>query len=187
MTHEPDGMPDQQLSDVNCTPLSAASGPCSSQSKACAWLPWSKRRLQRHHIDIALHKYSVEAEHCTIMECKQPGTGARTFEELLARSSLGAPHVQAACKRTSEATVAQIFERVRGLYEASGHISSAEPSRRWRTEQIAMAGKKSGETTSSKVASKASKILSNPRSGAAAKSVAASALTQAANKGKKGK
>ena len=34
------------------------------------------------------------------------------------------------------------------------------------------------ESTSAKVASKASKILSNPRSSAAAKSVAASALTQ---------
>ena len=49
-------------------------------------------------------------------------------------------------------------------------------------------GKKSGgEVTSSKVASKAGQILSNPKSSAAAKSVAASALTQAANKGKKGK
>jgi hypothetical protein len=49
-----------------------------------------------------------------------------------------------------------------------------------------MAGKK-GEVTSPKVASKAGKILSNPKSSAAAKSVAASALTQAANKSKSGK
>ncbi len=49
-----------------------------------------------------------------------------------------------------------------------------------------MSGKKSGETTSSKVASQASKILRNPKSSSAAKSVAASALTQAANKGKRG-
>lgn len=41
------------------------------------------------------------------------------------------------------------------------------------------------ERTSPTVASKASKILSNPKSSAAHKSVAASALTQAANKGKK--
>ena len=43
------------------------------------------------------------------------------------------------------------------------------------------------EKTSPKVATKASKILSNPKSSAAAKSVAASALTQTANKGGKGK
>jgi hypothetical protein len=49
-----------------------------------------------------------------------------------------------------------------------------------------MAGKK-GEVTSQKVATTASKLLSNPKSSAAVKSVAASALTQAANKGKKGK
>lgn len=42
--------------------------------------------------------------------------------------------------------------------------------------------RKSNETTSPKVASAASKILSNPKSSAAAKSVAASALTQAKNK-----
>jgi len=41
------------------------------------------------------------------------------------------------------------------------------------------------EKTSPSVASKASKILSNPKSSPAQKSVAASALTQAANKGKK--
>lgn len=42
------------------------------------------------------------------------------------------------------------------------------------------------EQTSKAVASKASKILSNPKSSAAAKSVAASALTQAGSKkGKK--
>jgi len=41
------------------------------------------------------------------------------------------------------------------------------------------------EKTSPSVASKASKILSSPKSTPAQKSVAASALTQAANKGKK--
>ena len=41
------------------------------------------------------------------------------------------------------------------------------------------------EKTSPSVASKASKILSNPKSTPAQKSVAASALTQAPNKGKK--
>jgi hypothetical protein len=41
------------------------------------------------------------------------------------------------------------------------------------------------EKTSPKVASTASKLLSNPRTPAAVKSVAASALTQAANKPKK--
>lgn len=41
------------------------------------------------------------------------------------------------------------------------------------------------ERTSPSVASKASKILSNPSSSKSAKSVAASALTQAANKPKK--
>ena len=44
----------------------------------------------------------------------------------------------------------------------------------------------SREKTSPKVASKASKLLSNPKTPKAVKSVAASALTQAANK-KKGK
>ncbi len=44
------------------------------------------------------------------------------------------------------------------------------------------------EKTSPKVASKASKLLSNPKTPKAVKSVAASALTQAPNKGKgKGK
>jgi hypothetical protein len=38
------------------------------------------------------------------------------------------------------------------------------------------------EKTSAKVATKAAKILSNPKSSASAKSVAASALTQAANR-----
>lgn len=38
--------------------------------------------------------------------------------------------------------------------------------------------KKSNETTSSKVATTASKLLSNPKTPAAVKSVAASALTQ---------
>lgn len=38
------------------------------------------------------------------------------------------------------------------------------------------------EKTSSRVASKASKLLSNPKTPAAVKSVAASALTQAANR-----
>jgi len=47
-----------------------------------------------------------------------------------------------------------------------------------------MATKKSNEQTSPKVASKASKQLSDPKSGAAEKSVAGSALTQAPNKGK---
>ena len=47
---------------------------------------------------------------------------------------------------------------------------------------------KKGEVTSKSVASKASAILSNPKSSAAAKSVAASALTQTPSKGgKKGK
>lgn len=41
------------------------------------------------------------------------------------------------------------------------------------------------EKTSPSVASKASKLLSNPSSSKAVKSVAASALTQAADKGKK--
>lgn len=40
------------------------------------------------------------------------------------------------------------------------------------------------EKTSPKVASTASKILSNPKSGKDAKQVAASALSQAADKGK---
>ena len=48
-----------------------------------------------------------------------------------------------------------------------------------------MATKKSNENTSAAVASKAGKILTNPKSTAAQKSVAASALTQAKNKGKK--
>lgn len=41
------------------------------------------------------------------------------------------------------------------------------------------------EKTSSSVASKASKLLSNPKSSSTVKSVAASALTQAPNKKKK--
>lgn len=45
--------------------------------------------------------------------------------------------------------------------------------------------KKSNEQTSASVASKASKQLSNPKSTPAQRSVAASALTQARNKGKK--
>lgn len=45
--------------------------------------------------------------------------------------------------------------------------------------------KKRNEQTSKKVASKAGKILSNPKSSKAQKSVAASALTQAANKKKR--
>lgn len=48
-----------------------------------------------------------------------------------------------------------------------------------------MTAKKSNENTSAVVASKASKILTNPKSTATQKSVAASALTQAKNKGKK--
>lgn len=44
---------------------------------------------------------------------------------------------------------------------------------------------KKNEQTSKTVASKASKILSNPKSSKAAKSVAASALTQAPNKKRK--
>ena len=44
--------------------------------------------------------------------------------------------------------------------------------------------KASNERTSPAVASKAAKILANPKSTKAEKSVAASALTQAANKGK---
>jgi hypothetical protein len=46
---------------------------------------------------------------------------------------------------------------------------------------------KSNERTSQKVASKASKLLSNPKTPKAVKSVAASALTQTANKNKSGK
>lgn len=45
--------------------------------------------------------------------------------------------------------------------------------------------KRSNEQTSPSVASKASKILSNPKSTPQQKSVAASALTQAVKKGKK--
>lgn len=47
-----------------------------------------------------------------------------------------------------------------------------------------MATKKSGETTSAKVASKAAKILSDPKASPAQKSVAGSALTQVAPKKK---
>lgn len=46
-----------------------------------------------------------------------------------------------------------------------------------KREVVVMAGKK-GEVTSSSVASKAGKLLANPKSSAAVKSVAASALTQ---------
>lgn len=45
-------------------------------------------------------------------------------------------------------------------------------------------GKKRNESTSKSVASKASKILSDPKSSKAAKSVAGSALTQARSKEK---
>lgn len=45
--------------------------------------------------------------------------------------------------------------------------------------------KSRNESTSKSVASKASKLLSNPNTSKAVKSVAASALTQAKNKGKK--
>ena len=45
--------------------------------------------------------------------------------------------------------------------------------------------KQRNESTSKSVASKASKLLSNPNTSKAVKSVAASALTQARNKGKK--
>lgn len=48
-----------------------------------------------------------------------------------------------------------------------------------------MTMKKSNENTSSAVASKASKILSNPKSTPAQRSVAASALTQAKDKAKR--
>jgi hypothetical protein len=44
---------------------------------------------------------------------------------------------------------------------------------------------KKNETTSKNVASKASKLLSDPKSSKAVKSVAASALSQAPNKKKK--
>jgi hypothetical protein len=52
-----------------------------------------------------------------------------------------------------------------------------------------MVTKKPGnETTSARVASKAAKLLNNPKTPVAVKSVAASALTQKANSGKpKGK
>lgn len=49
-----------------------------------------------------------------------------------------------------------------------------------------MATKKAGETTSPRVASKAAKVLRDPKATPAQKSVAGSALTQAANK-KRGK
>lgn len=45
--------------------------------------------------------------------------------------------------------------------------------------------KQRNEFTSKSVASKASKLLSNPRSSKTVKSVAASALNQARNRGKK--
>ncbi len=45
--------------------------------------------------------------------------------------------------------------------------------------------KKGGEQTSKRVASKAAKLLSNPKTPKAVKSVAASALTQTANRRKK--
>ena len=48
-----------------------------------------------------------------------------------------------------------------------------------------MATKNQNEQTSKSVASKASKILSNPKSTPTQRSVAASALTQTANKTKK--
>jgi len=48
-----------------------------------------------------------------------------------------------------------------------------------------MAKKKAPEHTSKPVATKASELLSNPKTPAKVKSVAASALTQAANKTKK--
>lgn len=50
-----------------------------------------------------------------------------------------------------------------------------------------MAKASRNEQTSKKVASIASKLLSNPKTPAKVKTVAASALTQAANKSKKGK
>jgi hypothetical protein len=55
------------------------------------------------------------------------------------------------------------------------------------TRNKLMAKKSTPEKTSPSVASKASKLLSNPSTPKAVKSVAASALTQAANKTKKGK
>ena len=45
--------------------------------------------------------------------------------------------------------------------------------------------KSKNESTSKSVASKASKLLSNPKTSKIVKSVAASALTQAKNRGKK--
>ena len=50
-----------------------------------------------------------------------------------------------------------------------------------------MAAKRTNEQTSKRVASKASKILRNPKSSAAQKSVAASALTQAPNRSRRKK
>lgn len=47
-----------------------------------------------------------------------------------------------------------------------------------------MAGRKNPEVTSAKAASAASKVLRDPKSSAAAKSAAASALTQRPNKNK---
>jgi hypothetical protein len=49
-------------------------------------------------------------------------------------------------------------------------------------EVKAMAGKKNSEVTSKKAASAAAKVLRDPRSSKAAKSAAASALTQRPNK-----
>jgi hypothetical protein len=53
-----------------------------------------------------------------------------------------------------------------------------------KIRRIIMAKKPSNEKTSPKVASQAGKILSNPKSTAAQRSVAASALTQARDKKK---
>ena len=53
-----------------------------------------------------------------------------------------------------------------------------------RTMEIVMAKKARGEVTSQKAASAAGKVLRNPKSSKAAKTAAASALTQRPNKKK---
>jgi hypothetical protein len=58
----------------------------------------------------------------------------------------------------------------------ASHLHTSDP------EDNLIMGKSRGEHTSSKVATKASKLLSNPRTPKAVRSVAASALTQVRNK-----
>lgn len=65
----------------------------------------------------------------------------------------------------------------------TSHCHEVEGDSRLPTETIQVT-KQRNETTSARAASAASKVLSNPKSSAAAKTAAASALTQARNKGK---